>query len=146
MCSMELLVSCGTSGGTTTLCSVYVGLWLWLWSAPEPDMHLRHGHPRSVFSLSVHPSRLSPLFSSLFVHPSRLSQILNSKLLLLCWFLLELVPCRSNSQRVPHPYPSTTSRFDCDTRRCERALLKFPSIHPRILGILLSGRTCPHPS
>ena len=91
--------------------------------------------------------RQSPLlFFSLCVHPSRLSQILNSELLLLCWFLLELVPCRSNSQRAAHLYPSTTSRFDCDTRRCERALLKFPSIRPRILGMLLSGRTCPHPS
>ena len=61
--------------------------------------------------------------------------VLNSKLL-----------CRSNSQHPAHLRPSTTSRFDCDTRRCERALMKFPSIGPRILGILLSGQTCPHPS
>ena len=113
-------------------------------------MHSRHGcsgpHPLFVFSLIVHPSQPFHhlLLSLVSVHASRLSWILNSLLFLLSRSLLELVPSRSSFQLARHLHPSTTFRFDRDTRRCQHVVLKFLSLCPHMLDIVLSARTFPH--
>ena len=97
-----------------------------------------------LFGTPIRGTLQSTSEARMSVHASRLSWILNSLLFLVSGSLLELVPSRSSFQLAGHLHPSTTLRFDRDTRRCEHVVLILLSLCPHMLDIVLSARTFPH--
>ena len=117
------LVSCGTSGGTSTLCSVLVVLTLCPWP-PEPL------DPTTCTVGTGVPA--TPAVCLFFDRSSAPSLFSNS------------YPLEETFNFAGHLHPSSTFRFDRDTRRCEHVALKFLSLCLHMLDIVLSARTFPH--